>query len=98
MTISTLVLIVLGVLVLTSLVLALTIGFENFWTTLKSYFISDVEATRGACENSCVSGLEYDYCCRQRELDFNTGKGKEKITCQDERLNIECDINCEGVC
>lgn len=94
--ISTLVVIVLAMLVLLALALAFTGGFSKFWLTVKNYFVSDVSTTKQACENACNSGLSYDFCCVQRELDF--GQGKEKITCEDKSLNISCNLNCEEVC
>ncbi|MEK6820629.1 MAG: hypothetical protein AABX71_02865 [Nanoarchaeota archaeon] len=94
--ISTLVVIVLALLILAALVVAFTMGFENFLGVIRGYFVSDISAVKQACENACISGLSYDFCCVEREMDF--GQGKEKITCEEKRLNISCDLNCEGVC
>ena len=90
------VVIVLALLVLAALVIAFTTGFGKFWATIKGYFQSDISNIKQVCEVNCVSGNFYDFCCLERETDF--GEGKEKITCQDERLNIKCEINCEGIC
>lgn len=92
MSIRVLVVIVLALLVLAALVIAFTTGFKSFWTTIKNYFQSDVSAIKNACEVACFAGNDYDYCCLEREL------GDEKITCQDERIKLDCEINCEGVC
>lgn len=94
--ISTLVVIVLALLILLVLALAFTGGFQKFWLTVKSYFVSDVSTIKQACENACNSGLSYDFCCVEREVDF--GQGKEQVTCQEKRLNISCNLDCEGVC
>ncbi len=94
--ISTLVVIALAIILIGVLILAFTGGFSKFWSTLKGYFVSDVQNSIKACETACTAGMNYDYCCRQRDADF--GNGKENITCEDLRLKVNCDINCKEVC
>ena|SRR3989344_2394939 len=98
LTISTLVVIVLGVVLLIALVLGFTLGWQNFWLTIKGYFSSDVSKTIQACQTVCQMQNAYDFCCLQRELKFNNTAKIEKINCTDERLKVECDINCKDVC
>lgn len=94
--ISTLVVIILAVLVLIALSLAFTGGFQKFWNIIKGYSGSEIDAVEKQCQTACDLENAQDFCCREREVDF--GNGKEKTTCLDERLNIDCDINCENIC
>lgn len=93
---STLVVIILALVILTVLILSFTGGWQKFWGTLQNFFISDVESVKKACESACLSGLEHDFCCRQRTV--NLGNGKVNLICNDERLKIECEINCQNEC
>ena len=94
--ISTLIVIILAVLVLIALILVFTGSFGKFSSTIKNFFVSDVEAIKSACRSACDGNLQYDFCCRERDVNFGTGK--EKTNCDDIRLNVECIIECEGAC
>ena len=96
MSINVLIVIVLALLVLAALIIAFTTGFSQFWKIIKGYFMSDVSGIKQACETACTAGNSYDYCCVSRDADF--GNGKEKITCQDLRLKLNCNLNCEDAC
>lgn len=90
--INTIVIIVLALLVLLALVLAFTETGKNFWNTIKGYQGSEIDNLNKLCQSQCDLEQEYSFCCEQRNL------GKEKITCLDKRLNIDCEIDCEGIC
>lgn len=95
--ISTIILLILGVFVLVGIILMLSGQWKNFTDTISQYWISDVEITRKACELACSTERVYDFCCIKRKATFE--KIKESITCQDNRLGLECDkVNCEGMC
>lgn len=90
--INTLVIIILALIVLLALSLAFAGGFGKFWEKLKGYFGSEVDNVSKICQSQCDMNNVNSYCCEERNL------GEEAITCQDERLNVKCDINCAGVC
>ncbi len=46
-------------------------------------------------EVACSTQREYDFCCVERNIKFEDVK--ENITYQDERLKLECGINCNNV-
>ncbi|MBI2629824.1 hypothetical protein HYW76_01860 [Candidatus Pacearchaeota archaeon] len=94
MAISMLVVIVLGVVLLIALALAFTGGWKKFIRTTESYSMSDIDALAKICRSQCDMANSQTFCCQEREL----GGEKEKITCQDERLKVECGINCGEVC
>jgi len=90
--INTLVIIALALLVLLALSLAFTGSFKKFWQTIKGYSGSEIDSLSKICQSQCVQGNKYSFCCEKKIL------GKEEITCLDERLDVDCEINCEGVC
>jgi len=91
MAISTLILIVLGVMVLIGLISALVLQWENLSETVSNYMGSDTQRAMDACENDCSFDKQFDFCCSEKDVE---GAGK---TCVD--LNISCsNINCEGMC
>ncbi|MFH1500328.1 MAG: hypothetical protein ABIE22_00075 [archaeon] len=88
--ISTLVIIIIAIIVLVSLVLFFTGGWNTFKDYLTQTAPSETQAVIAACESACNSGLDYDFCQRQRSVD-----GYENITCQSEILNVQCNnIQC----
>ena len=92
MAISTLILIVLGVLILTALVLAFTGSFERFWNMIKGYSGNDIDNLNKICQTQCNLDNSDSFCCENKKL------GKEFVTCDDNRLDIDCDIECKSVC
>jgi len=88
--ISTIILLVLGLLVLVAILVAVTGGFDRFKSTT-STLLDSVEgaAVRQACQISCDTSDRLSFCCT--ELTLN----KEKIICDDSRLEINCNLNCE---
>ena len=90
--ISTLVIIILGVMVLIALTLAFTGGFKKFWNVILGYSGSDIDNLNKICKTQCDLDNKNSFCCEKKDL------GKEKITCLDERLEVDCDMECAGVC
>ncbi|MBU1136365.1 MAG: hypothetical protein KJ559_02555 [Nanoarchaeota archaeon] len=97
MAISTLVVIVLGLIVLIALSMAFTGGWKKFYGKLMDYNVGEIDSLEKICKNSCVLENKNDFCCVEREISFVKAK-TEKIKCTDERLKVECSIDCEGVC
>ena len=89
--ISTLIIIVLGILVLIAIVYALTGGFKNF-TSATDPFIDSTQATAVTqnCKNACEQDLKIIYCCSEYEIDGRA------VNCADSRLGIGCSLNCVG--
>ena len=92
LTISTLVIFIIGISVLIGLILFLNEGFED----LESGTAPLLETTEGivireACELSCFAEDKISYCCN--EFDYKD----EKIFCKDARLELECEFefDCE---
>ena len=90
--ISTIILMVLGMLILIGLALLLTGQFKDFQEKIKGYSGSDLDEVNGVCEYQCVAGHKESFCCEEKKL------GKLKITCLDERVSSGCEIDCGGVC
>ena len=90
--ISTLVILVLAVVVMIGLILAFTGGFERFMDSIRGYSGSDVDGVSKVCQTQCNLDQINSFCCEEKKL------GREEVTCLDEVLYVECDIDCEGVC
>ena len=87
--ISTLILIILGVLLLVALILASTGAFKKFTRTTDPYLdTAEATAIRQACSLACTNEDKLTYCCRENNLN------DEEIKCTDTRLEIECSLNC----
>jgi len=87
-----LVTLILALLIFGVLALTFTGGFKKFWENIRGYSGSDIDNLAKICQSQCDLARDADFCCGEKLL------GKEKITCLDKRLEVECDINCEGVC
>ena len=96
--ISTLVILVLAVVVMIALILSFTGGWKRFITTTESYSGSDIDNLNKICQSHCDFKNTYSFCCDEWDIEFNKEIGKEKVTCEDERLKVDCNIDCEGVC
>ncbi len=90
--ISTIVLLILGLLILIAFVLLLTGQFENFINTIRGYSGSDIDNLSKLCQTQCDLDNKYSFCCEEKRL------GKEEITCQDSRLDVDCGVYCSNVC
>ncbi len=88
--ISTLILIVLGVFFFLLFVYALTGGFSSFKKATNPFIESEsAKAVIQICSDACSNNIKLTYCCQ--EFDINN----EKIKCFDERLEVDCDLNCQ---
>jgi len=81
---SAIILIVLGVIILVVLI----VGFTAGWGVFKEIFggvpgsESNVDQVAQACQTACLTGSQYDWCTRDRQI-----KG---ITGIDEKINYQC--------
>ena len=90
MAISTIILLVLGVLILIALVLAFTGAWKKFITNVDDAGGSDMQRAIDLCEAECNLKQEYDFCCGEKQI------GEDKKNCTS--LGTGCEIDCEGVC
>lgn len=90
--ISTIILLIIGLLVLIALILAFTGVFANFWSKIRGYSGSEVDNLAKLCDTQCRLDNKYSFCCEEKKL------GKQNTTCLDERIKIECEINCGDIC
>ena len=91
LTVSAIVLFILGFLVLIGLVYLFTQGTESFNKSTKPFLDSaQVDSIRLACSNACDTQNKLTYCCEKYEID------KEEITCEDERLEVSCSLDCQN--
>ncbi len=89
--ISTLILMIIGILVLIGLIIALNGGFDRFNKNTESIFDStEGSAAKQACELSCAAEDLLGYCCNEYEIS-----GKE-YSCLDVPGN-ECELSCAAV-
>ena len=104
MTISTLVIIVLGLIVLVVIALGFGMGWSSLWGKLSGYFSTvNVDSIKSSCEYSCNTQASFSYCCEVKELRYEKGVDPILITCDSNsgRLNMDpCgDVTCnENVC
>ncbi len=91
--ISTLVIITLSILVLIALIVGFSMGWREFWSTIKGYEESDMQTAINQCENDCNLNMRYDYCCEVYKIN------NENITCLDlvNQEQVDCEINCDNV-
>ena len=89
--ISTIILLVIGLAVLIGLVLLVRNGIIGFNEGTKPFLESSgASAVRSACELACNTENSLTYCCG------NFTVGSEKIRCADSRLEIGCELSCDG--
>ena len=87
--ISTLILLVLGILVLIGLIAMLVMGWGDFKTQIGVILGSDTAQAQKNCKIQCQLENNYDYCCEEKGVEDNM-----IITCQDESLKTDCRIDC----
>ena len=89
MAISTLIIIVLGILVLIGLVYMMTGGFKSFKETTDPFTdTAQSTAVRKACMTACDNTDRLTFCCNNYTLN------NEQIKCSDARLEIDCSFSC----
>jgi len=79
LSITAIILIILGIVVLVVVILGFTIGFGNF----KEWFGSsdNIEQIVTQCSVACASGQKYSYCYDKRILKEKDEDDKEDVTC-----------------
>lgn len=88
--ISTLVIIVIGVLVLIGLAYILTNGFKTLSSSTKPFLdTTQASSVKQACSLACANEDKLTYCCKEYDID------NAKIKCNDKRLEVSCQINCK---
>jgi len=90
--ISTLVMIIIGIVVLVAIILAVSGGFENLKSTTDPFLdTTQSSSVKQACTFACENADKLTFCCNEYEVDG------EKIGCSDSRLEANCPANfCEG--
>lgn len=89
--ISTLILILIGVLVLIAVAYALTDGFKKFRSATETFTdLSQTNAVKQTCQDACQNNIKLIYCCSEYGIDSET------VKCNDTRLEVPCPaITCE---
>lgn len=91
LSISAIVIIILGVLVLIGLALFLTGGFKNLKSSTEPFLdTTQSSSVKQACELACQSQDKLTYCCKEYNID------NQKIICTDNRLEVSCELSCEN--
>ncbi len=91
MAISTLILIVIGILVLIGLTYALTGGFKSFTASSKPFMdTSKSTSIKQACSIACENNDKITFCCGNYTID------SKDIKCSDSRLEVSCGIDCKN--
>ena len=95
LTITTLILIILGLLVLGVLIYGFSSGWNVFWNKITGYSggKDNVQSVINACGISCTSDNNYDYCSLKRKVvkDGN----EETATCRE--LETTYDLKCDDI-
>lgn len=91
--ISTIIILTLGILVLISLIIAVTSGFEKY-KEVTDLYLDTAEGTAliQTCNLACEGTNPITFCCTEHDLLDIT------LTCDDSRLGIDCNINCDFQC
>ena len=89
LSISMLILLILGVLVLIGVTIFLTKGFGYFDSSSKPFLdTTQSSSIKQACSLACSQSDKLTFCCKEYEIDEN------KIKCQDNRLEVNCELDC----
>lgn len=88
--ISTIVILVLGILVVIGIIYAVTDGFKKF-KNVKDPLLGSAEgvAVKKACEIACKANDRIFFCCSEQKIQGQNFK------CDNERLGIDCDFTCD---
>jgi len=91
LTISTLILFILGFVVLIGLISILIMGWDDFKVQVGAILGSEVAKAQKNCKIQCELGNSFDYCCELKKV----GEGRYK--CVDDLLKADCFLDCSGV-
>jgi len=89
--VSTIVLLVLGVIILIGFIMILIMGWDDFKIQIGAILGSDVSRAQKACKIQCELENSYDYCCEDKEVNGDV------LSCQDDLLSGSCSLDCSGV-
>jgi hypothetical protein len=90
--ISTLILIIIGILVLIGLAYALTNGFQTFQSSSQPFLdTTQASSIKAACSLACDQTDKLTFCCKEYDID------NSDIKCSDSRLEINCNLNCATI-
>ena len=101
MAISTIILIVLGVLILIGLIYLLNNQFGFFSGSLKNVQTSDVDSIVNVCNGLVSSQATYSFCCEKKQ--FKVQGQNINLSCNELRnqsyirgriSSLSCDVNC----
>ncbi len=91
--ISTILVLILGILVVAGLVYIVTEGFKQFSNTSRSLLGSaEGSAVQQACKLACSGNDRITYCCKNFTIS------SKNVYCTDDRLQADCSLNCQDVC
>ncbi len=97
LSVTTIILMVLGVLILVILIIGFTMGWGSFknWITGGG---SNVDQVVTSCQAACASLSKYSYCSQQREITIDGESKGEKSCYQWAKQNTEYGIElCSGL-
>ena len=77
MSTNTIILLILGIIVLVVLILGFTMGWQKIAPWLSG---NNVDTISTACDVSCATNSQYDYCFAKRDLKAEDAKLKD-VTC-----------------
>ena len=85
MTLSTIIIIVLGITVLVFLIFGFSTGWNNMWSKVKIYGGGgeNVNTIKQACAIACSTNNEYGFCTQKRNTVLADGRFNEIATCRD---------------
>jgi|SRR3989344_4671644 len=91
MAISTLILLVIGLLVLIGLAYVLTGGFKMFKGATGPFIdTTTASAVKQGCSLACTNADKFTFCCKNYTIDG------VKVNCGDTRLEVSCGLSCQG--
>ena len=89
--ISTLIIIIIGISVLIGIIYAVTNGFKDLKSSTDPFLdTTQLSSLKQVCSLACQSTDKITFCCSKFSAK------NEKIQCSDERLEINCNIDCEN--
>lgn len=91
MAISTIILLILGIIILIGLITMLIMGWSNFKMNIGAILGSEIAQAQKMCEIQCSLENNYDYCCGEKII-----KGTN-YTCEDSLMKTNCILDCSEV-
>ena len=91
--ITTLILMIVGLFFLIIVVFLITDGFESFKVNTEPLLdTAQGGAFKQSCDIACKGGDKIGYCCKNISIYGKT------FYCYDKSIELECSIDCTGVC